>query len=263
MTSPVFAFCCCCCIGLDRFFFAFMGLVFVSLCCGGFQVVMPHANWFDFARCFLSFGCLWCSFSFFSLLLQLQSTISLHYNPLQSNKQQCTDKYANNCTECMPSFPYFVTALHTCASAPPSTNHYCFGTLCYPCSANCRSCSSSASYCTSCPETLGYFNAANHSCQNYPVSGDYCSLEHYGQAENLLNSTKACYPCHESCQSCSGLTENDCTSCAFSSAFSYFDVSRHSCSSAAPAAHYCNSTRICLGMNVFLCQTVFCFSFSL
>ena len=79
---------------------------------------------------------------------------------------------------------------------------------CYPCLEGCATCSS-LNQCDTCLDGFVKRSSDGHCVQTARLIGTTCSKGYYFDQEDLTT----CYPCHHSCESCTGNKDSQCLTC--------------------------------------------------
>jgi hypothetical protein len=152
-----------------------------------------------------------------------------------ANASYCLSCYSNPAVN---SLSFLDVSAHSCVAACSSTQ-FAQGSLCYPCSTPCLSCSLMASNCTSCSSSALLWNTTCLAlCPN-----------------TTFNSSGACAPCSNNCHACT--SPATCSSCASG----FLLQSNGSCSSSCPLGEYnYSSTCTLCGANCTACSESGCFA---
>ncbi|KAL4493949.1 hypothetical protein ABPG72_021966 [Tetrahymena utriculariae] len=138
----------------------------------------------------------------------------------------CLTCNAQGCLTCQASYFLYISA---CVQNCPSNTYQSSSTTCLDCNSNCKTCSSSGkpNNCQSCSGTL-FLSTSGNTCTSN------CLINEFKNTSN-----NKCIPCHSSCSTCSGSSNNNCLSCSGSS---YFNSVIKTCEPSCPDGTYPNST---------------------
>uniref|UniRef100_A0A1S4GGJ0 furin n=1 Tax=Anopheles gambiae TaxID=7165 RepID=A0A1S4GGJ0_ANOGA len=163
--------------------------------------------------------------------------------PCHESCETCAGAGQDSCLTCAPAHLY-VTDLAVCLQVCPEGYYENYDNrTCVPCEANCASCQDRPDYCTSCDHHLvmhehrcyaacpkNTYETEDYNCGVLPwenwIDCFDCFREEWLAGGGAITNLECpvwpseyfenghCHPCHSTCETCTGPTENECLTCA-------------------------------------------------